>query len=843
MKSSESYKADDLILEIMSGENIFLDSETCGLHGIMVLLQWAVDQGEIHLYDVWKEPVARTMSIIEAMLAKNIVMFNASFDWFQIVKLYTMWRLCPGDWIPEQHIEEIALKEREAMDGPCLKPAHTLDLLLHSRKGPYQSLMSRSDIRIRRVPTALAYALADELEARINIDDIYFARSADKDAPRWHVYDIISNKTGEVDPYMKDVVLRFNPAGGLKFLAEHALKMKPKYHYRDVEPDPSWFPKELGYAPTAWAVSRPHRKWGVYKTEDGKRKLIGYAWPGVVAKFIDHWANRADAREYATDDIVYTRGLWEHFGRPAPDDDDSILACMVAVVRWHGFVIDIAGVKRLLAKAQRTVHESPININKPAEVRRYLYECMDEMEQIILAQSTKKANIEAISKWKLDAEDEGTDCTKCDGAGCKRCNSGKFASVEVVFQCEACEQKGCSKCQGGKVVDRRHPAAARALELLRIKYAIKEVELYKKLLRAKRFHASFNVIGTLSTRMSGADGLNAQGIKHTATVRRLFKLAWEGRELCGGDFDSFEVVLADAVWGDANLRADLKSGKKIHALFGMALCPGMTYEEVCASSGTQDDWYTKGKQGVFGTIYGGDHNTLVRNLGIPQDVAVKAFEYLFKRYTEMGKSRQKTFDAFCSMKQPAGIGSAVVWADPADYVESFLGFRRYFTLENMVCKALFDLARKPPKAWKECKVKVVRRDRVQVAAGAVASALYGAAFQIQAANMRAAANHEIQSPGATITKNVQRRIWDLQPAGIGELLVAPMNVHDELLVVTKPSHVEPLTEKVREGVESYRPRVPLIGMTWNETMDSWAEKKGGTKTVKISWNQVPNQAV
>ena len=117
------------------------------------------------------------------------------------------------------------------------------------------------------------------------------------------------------------------------------------------------------------------------------------------------------------------------------------------------------------------------------------------------------------------------------------------------------------------------------------------------------------------------------------------------------------------------------------------------------------------------------------------------------------------------MRQPAGIGSAVVWAEPAEYIETFLGFRRYFTLENTICQALFNLARNVPAEWRACKVKLVRRDRVQTASGAVSSALDGAAFQMQAANMRAAANHEIQSPGADGMKAVQRRLWDLQPAG------------------------------------------------------------------------------
>src|SRR5208283_739006 len=246
-----------------------------------------------------------------------------------------------------------------------------------------------------------------------------------------------------------------------------------------------------------------------------------------------------------------------------------------------------------------------------------------------------------------------------------------------------------------------------------------------------------------------------------------------------------------------------------------------------------NDWYDKGKRGVFALVYGGDWNTLVQKLGVTEARAKAAYADFVKRYPGIGKARNKTFDAFCSMRQPAGIGSAVVWAGPAEYIETFLGFRRYFTLENKICKALFDLARNTPKHWRDVKIKVVRRDRVQTVSGAVASALYGAAFQMQAANMRAAANHEIQSPGAEITKAVQRRLWDLQPAGVHPLRLAPLNVHDELMVVADPSIVHDITGSVREVVESFRTHVPLLGMSWFEAMENWAEKKGGHGVVKI----------
>jgi DNA polymerase I-like protein with 3'-5' exonuclease and polymerase domains len=103
---------------------------------------------------------------------------------------------------------------------------------------------------------------------------------------------------------------------------------------------------------------------------------------------------------------------------------------------------------------------------------------------------------------------------------------------------------------------------------------------------------------------------------------------------------------------------------------------------------------------------------------------------------------------------------------------------------------------------------------------------------MQAANMRAAANHEIQSPGAEITKHVQRTIWDLQPVGVNQWHVAPMNIHDEIMCVTRPDMVPSVTEVVRESVEHFRPYVPLIGMDWSEEMANWAEKKSGTIKIR-----------
>lgn len=829
---------------------LYLDSETCGLHSMMVLLQIAVEDGPIELHDIWLQPIRETLDRIEKICEHTVVGFNLVFDWFHIAKVYTIFRLANPDWIPIEHINELALLEPAAQDGPCVKPAGALDLMLHSRKGPYQSLMAREDVRIRRVPAVLAYSLAAELENRVQLDGIYFARSRDKDAPRWQVRDR-KNRDGEIDREFKDVVLKFNPAGGLKFLAEHAMGYKPKFHYANVEPDRDYLPIEYGFAPTALAVSTPDKNWEIWKKNaKGDQILAGYAWPGVIKHFVSHWSENKDAREYATDDIVYTRALDGHFGFPTPNDDDSILACMVPVIRWHGFTINVEGMKGLMKKAEAVVAASPVNINKPPDVRAYIAECMDDTEFAFIETSTNKKNLEKVQKFIVktgaelakavaeqaaeeDAEVLGTDgidtwddikrpehCLKCNGNGSHE--NGK-----------------CMRCGGlGHMVPGPHPAAVRAKEILDVKHAAKEKELYAKLIHAKKFHASFDVIGALSSRMSGKGGdLNPQGIKNDKEVRSMFPLAWEHYVLCGGDFDSFEVTLADAVYDDKTLRLDLMSGKKIHALFAMQLFPGVTYEDIMSEP--SESMYKKGKTAIFGMIYGGDWTTLVKNLSICEELAKEAFNGFNKRYPGIAKAREKTFKAFCSMQQPGGQGSAVVWAEPSDFIETFLGFRRYFTLENKICKVLFDLARKPPKGWADCKhVKVVRSNRVQTAGGAAASALYGAAFAMQAMNMRAAANHEIQSPGGQITKTAQRAIWDIQPVGVHQFLVAPMNVHDELMCSTHPSVVSRVTNAVRTVVESFRPKVPLIGMSWFEAMKNWAEKKDGAEKVKIRCHEM-----
>ncbi|MEK0324971.1 MAG: hypothetical protein QQN63_04640, partial [Nitrosopumilus sp.] len=141
-----------------------------------------------------------------------------------------------------------------------------------------------------------------------------------------------------------------------------------------------------------------------------------------------------------------------------------------------------------------------------------------------------------------------------------------------------------------------------------------------------------------------------------------------------------------------------------------------------------------------------------------------------------------------------------------------------------ICKVLFGLAERPPRAWNEIKIKVVRRDREQTASGACRSAMFAAAFAIQASNMRAAANHVIQSSGGTITKGLEIEIWKVQPQGITTWVVMPMNIHDEIMCPTHPNKVGDVESCVDNFVKALRNRVPLIAMEWRTGLETWASK-------------------
>jgi len=754
------------------------DTETCGFHGPIVLLQYQKSRdSEIILHEPWHEPIWSTIQVIEEIVndPTGIIGFNLAFDWFHLCQMYTtLCKMSDTDKLLIDCMDEYAITEPLGRDGPCLKPHKACDVMLHARKGMYQSMMNRDEIRIRRVPTLLAYEIARYLERTVKFKDIYFAKRSDKFQDHWQVTDC-----HKPSPDFKDIVVRFQPSSGLKALAADAFDIPPDgmLMFHEIEVSDRYKPIEYGFAPFATAVGRPGRWKG--------------AWPDVIHAHIAHWKYNTYARKYATNDVKYTSDLYD-FLDCYMDDDDSVLACMVGAVRWRGYKINIEGIKQLKKEATERKQKAPKDAKK---VRAFLEEVMTPLEKTFIAESTKKPILAQIIKdWKVD-------CESCGGTG----------------------DGPCANCSGTGGVP--HPAALRAELVAEARTAAFEENAYAKLLRAGRFHVSLKVIGALSSRMSGSDGLNAQGMKKSNDVRSQFILAFDDDILSGGDFDAFEVTIADMEYNDPELRAAVLSGKTIHGIFGTFVYPHLSYEQILASKGHRtDDYYTKSKSAVFAMFYGGEGFTLQSRLGVPLEIADKAYQLFRRRFPGVGQAQRAVEEMFTAISQPKGLGTKVYFKQPADFVESRFGFRRYFTVENRILGSLYQLATNMPPEWENYSFKVTRRDKEQSALGAARSALYGAAFGIQGSTIRKAKNHKIQSAGASITKALQRRLWDQQPAGISRWLVQPFNIHDEIMCVMKPEMAEASEKIVNDFIKEYRAKVPLLDMKWKTGMKNWAEK-------------------
>jgi hypothetical protein len=497
-------------------------------------------------------------------------------------------------------------------------------------------------------------------------------------------------------------------------------------------------------------------------------KPWGNGWEHLIRRHILTWKHTSSS--YATDDVEYLELLDEHYNYPPLNDLNSKLSISVACARWKGFDLDLNKIKHELNNQRMIARLAP---QAPAESRRYISN-NDPLELIKLP-NTKKETLEEYIKLE------------------------------------------------GKHSDR-------ARQVLNARRAQKRIEILEKLIKATRFFPSYKVIGTKSNRMAGAGSLNPQGIPHEKEFRKLFTLCSEqlGDCLSGGDYAGFEVTIADAVYNDNKLHVDLTSGKKIHGLLGAELY-GTTYEKVLASEGginypAGDNIYNPAKNAVFAFFYGAMAFKIGQTASIDEKQAAKALKSFEKKYPGIGKERKRIQEMFCSVTQPGGKGTPVIWKDPAEKIESLLGFPRYYKLENSIIKGLYDVGERIPIEWSHGNNTVCRNDREQTVGGACRSAIYSTVFRLQQRNLRTAANHVIQSTGAEICKELQSSLWNLQPVGVQKWYVQLMNNHDEILCCHPSGLKEEINDVVAEHIKVFKKYIPLLEIDWKDGLKDWSDK-------------------
>lgn len=804
----------------------FGDTETCGFHGVPVTLQWAMNDGPVHLHHIWTSPIHETMKRIEMFVSGRAVFHNARFDWFHLSKIYNMFLgmdrtiipiMCNMDYWPE--------REWESQFGPCLKPAAAIDTMLLASKGEYQSvLMDAKPVWVRRVPVGLARPLMEILEKQTDLPWILFAKRAKPNDPKWSISNC-RDLEGNIELGFKDLKLSFAPSKSLKHLAAFLCDHNVEHKFEDIAYAES--PAEEGFAPFAKLLSSWTNNW-LY---DGKP-----TWPALLREHVQHWETDQNAKEYAEDDITMLRKLYKYFGSPE-EDQDSLLACQVASVRLKGFAVNIPGAIEQLNKSLKICSTAKLNVGSPQQVLGFVAESLDSMEQFILADGCDQKVIDEIKKeFTLDeretcpcSEDDESIFDDDDELGCS--NEASITKVDGV----------CQRCEGhGFVGPGSMPVVERVEHVELIRRHKKRVELYDKLILAKRAYPDFSVIGTKSGRMSGAGGLNFHGVDHSKEVRSLFTLADLGLVLSAGDYSSQELAIAATTMNDDDLMRDMASGKSFHGIFAAELFE-TTYEDIMETYNSEegDERYSKGKSAVFLTLYGGTFETLARNCGVEVKVAERAYNKMVQKYPLMGLTRKAITDRFSSITK--GADNHMRFKLPEkQYIESVFGFKRHFNIEYKIQEMIWDTVKNLPQEWRELTLKVQRDrknlDRIQTICGAVSSALYGCCYSIQNKIIRASNNHIIQSTGRELTVGMQAHIWGAQPQGIHPFVLWLMSVHDELAVVSEEDKVEQIKQLVTEKVEEQRETIPLTSIDWFTNNKSWAEKGSGHNKTVIGWN-------
>lgn len=772
----------------------FFDFETCGKFGLPVLLQYAIDDGEIHLVDLFYEPTDKLKSLIEDIVANRSVAHNINFDWQMMQKLYNMLCILDCKRLIDVSVEDLVNAEYESRKGYCLKPHAAVDTMICSIKSDGQSsLMASKSTYIRRVPIKYGEKLARELTERTELPWILFANKKMNPRAEWIVSERENPETGEVDRNFVDIQLKFKPSNSLKDLHKYLFNSETT-KFDDIMPDE--FPGGPGYCP--YVAPLNHNNW-VWNGE----KL----WPLLIESHVEFWRTNVAAREYAHRDIVMLRDLYEHFGSPE-NDSDSILACQIASVRLYGFNVDIEKMKEMREESIKFVQDSPINVNSPKQVKAYIAEVLDPMEQLIVATGCNADILEKIVKeFTLDEEED------CD--------------------CE--DQRFCKRCGGTGVVGPGPMEVAKRAKLIeKVRVHKKRIELFDKLIEAGRAYPNFRAVGTKSGRLSGTDGLNFQGVDSSLSVRDLFLLSDEGEVLSGGDYDGQEVAIAGTTMNDEKLLNEMRKGKKIHGLFGMDLFE-TTYEDIVNNKDEENSRYGRAKSAVFLTIYGGTAHTMAEKSGVDLEICERALNSFSSRFPGVGATRKMISDRFNSLHRKESGG--IEYREPScKYIESIFGFRRYFNTEFYLQRMIYDLCNEifgdseskfiqELREDEEAVLRDTKNMRTQKMAGAVASALIGACYSIVNGVIRAANNHLIQSAGRTITVGLQEALWELQPKGIHPFVIRPMSIHDEVAAVTRSDYVEPTSEVVVKTLDKQCEIIPLLMMTWGRNLPSWGSMK------------------
>jgi len=350
----------------------YLDTETVGYTGPIVLIQTGTNHNNINLYHVWDHTVQETLDHIEEIIngEEPINIYNASFDSFHLHKLWNTWRNIENKSKSPRVEEVFELEKHSWVNAACLRPNTVVDTYIILTRGPFQFLLGRkgkNQIVVRKVPKAALEYLQPVLDKfTATLHPLLFAKFKDRSQARYWQYRTITLPNGDPDPKYSefvDLCLPFNSAMGLKPFAEHVLHRET----RSIE------------------IPAHH-----HPTDEHNQEYRPYnnTWPRFIGYHRAYW--KGPGVKYAEDDIRhlidFNRYLITTDEFPVLPDIDSELAWMVGGVRHRGFSLNIPALKGIIDKAKADTDIIP---TAPRQAMGYLRQVANPEQEILLVDTAK----------------------------------------------------------------------------------------------------------------------------------------------------------------------------------------------------------------------------------------------------------------------------------------------------------------------------------------------------------------------------------------------------------------------------------------------------------------------
>ena len=485
--------------------------------------------------------------------------------------------------------------------------------------------------------------------------------------------------------------------------------------------------------------------------------------------------------KYAKLDILYLRVLEEKLNFPEIDYN-SELTHNGAFVKYYGFDIDFDKLDEALSFYTEKVEriEKVLQSINPRSAPQRL-ELLKK--HFPLLASTSKATLQALLKLK-DADKEGLE------------------KVRALLEYGPARQR-----------------------LLQIK-AVKECKTGKA-------HPELKIMGTATNRMSGTSGVNWQGIG-------AFEEDEEGKRVglrtailtpMVGDWSSFEVRIAAAVYQDDNLSKVVAEGLDMHSytasiahpliierLNELSIPENKRYEWVRKHYKEDDNFVVKCRKQikavVFGIFYGAQAFTISESLGITESEAQRILDLFFRAYPGIKRYRDIIEEKFLTADTVNWSANSINKMEVS--LKDLTGFERRWDFEKKLSQIFWKLGHSQFRTGLSGQIVRDKNKGWQSIDNACRSAFLGASINIQSSASRQAVNFRVQATGSSIHKRLQAKLWS-------ETRIGTLSIHDEVICITKGFDYDKVTEKIKKYEKDAGLIVPDLKFDYGKT-ERWSDK-------------------